>query len=80
MAHSTPEPGLRRKLIAFDAETYMALELLRRDRMTTLQELAEEAFTDLLRKHGRPASFKQALQASAGERKRGVKRAKGEAG
>ena len=53
-----------RKLIEFDAATWHALRLLAGDRMTSLQELAEEAFGDLLKKHGRPVTLKQALQES----------------
>ncbi len=37
-----------RKRIEFDAETYQALGLLARDSMKSLQELADEAFRDLL--------------------------------
>ena len=44
-----------RKLIEFDAETWHALRQLCGDSMKSLQELAEEAFADLLKKHGRPA-------------------------
>ncbi len=55
----------RRKLIAFDAETWEAIDLLARDRMMTVQEVAEEAFRDLLRKHGRPLDLKDALRKSA---------------
>lgn len=54
----------RRKLIAFDDETWAALDLLARDRMSSVQELADEAFRDLLRKHGRPTDLKAALKAS----------------
>jgi hypothetical protein len=37
--------------------------------MKSLQELAEEAFADLLKKHGRPVTLKQALkESSAGSR------------
>lgn len=79
MPHSMDDPGTRRKLIAFDAETWMALELLGRDRMATLQELADEAFRDLLGKYRRPATLNQALRASAGDRERTGKRAKGKA-
>ena len=57
-------PGKR---VQFDDETWAALDLLARDRMTTFQELAEEAFADLLRKHGRPTDLKSALRKSAGE-------------
>jgi hypothetical protein len=35
--------------------------------MMDFQELADEAFRDLLRKHGRPASLKAALRQSLGE-------------
>jgi hypothetical protein len=53
-----------RKLIEFDTATLQALELLSRDSMKDLQELADEAFRDLLRKHGRPTSLKEALRQS----------------
>ena len=55
----------RRKLIGFDAETWHALQMLGRDNFKSLQELAEEAFADLLEKHDRPVSLKQALLQSA---------------
>jgi len=54
----------RRKLIEFDAETWHALYLLSRDSMKSVQELADEAFADLLKKHHRPATLKQALKES----------------
>jgi hypothetical protein len=54
----------RRKLVEFDDETWHALHLLSRDSMKSLQELAEEAFADLLKKHGRPVALKQALKES----------------
>ena len=56
---------LTRKLIAFDAETWSALDLYARDSMKTIQELADEAFRDLLAKHGRPTDLKTALKRSA---------------
>jgi hypothetical protein len=59
------DPVSRRKLIQFDAETWHALNLLSKDSMKSLQELADQAFSDLLRKHGRPSSLKEALRASA---------------
>jgi hypothetical protein len=55
----------RRKLIGFDAETWHALQLLSRDSLKSFQELADEAFADLLTKHGRPVTLKQALRQSA---------------
>ena len=54
-----------RKLIGFDPETLQALELLSRDSGKDLQALAEEAFVDLLAKHHRPTTFKDALKQSA---------------
>ena len=57
-------PGKR---VQFDAETWQALDLLARDRMQDFQELADEAFRDLLRKHGRPTDLKSALRQSAGD-------------
>jgi hypothetical protein len=56
-------PGKR---VQFDDETWAALDLLAKDQMKSFAELADEAFRDLLRKHGRPASLKEALRRSAG--------------
>ena len=56
-------PGKR---VNIDDETWMALDLLARDRMATFQELADEALADLLKKHGRPVDLKAALRKSAG--------------
>jgi hypothetical protein len=56
---------VRRKLVEFDAQTWQALDLLARDSMKTLQELADEAFRDLLRKYERPTDLKTALRQSA---------------
>ena len=53
-----------RKIIEFDDETFTALKLLAGDRMSNLQELADEAFADLLKKHGRPVGLKDALRQS----------------
>jgi hypothetical protein len=54
-----------RKLIGFDEDTADKLTQLGRDRMATLQELADEAFADLLKKHGVPIDLKDALRKSA---------------
>jgi hypothetical protein len=54
-------PGKR---VQFDNETWGALDLLARDRMSTFQELAEEAFRDLLKKYGRPTDLRTALRES----------------
>jgi hypothetical protein len=54
-----------RKLIDFDDDTFDKLKQLGRDRMATLQELADEAFADLFKKHGIPVDLKDALRKSA---------------
>ena len=56
-------PGKR---VQFDDETWLALDMLARDRMMDFQELADEAFRDLLKKHNRPTDLKSALRQSAG--------------
>ena len=43
------------------------LDLLAKDRMQDFRELADDAFADLLRKHGRPVDLKTALRQSVGE-------------
>jgi hypothetical protein len=62
--HAPASDGSKRKLIEFDAETWHALNLLSRDSLKSLQELADEAFADLLKKHHRPVTLKQALRES----------------
>jgi hypothetical protein len=52
-------------LIAFDDDTFDKLTQLGRDRMATIQELADEAFADVLKKHGIPVDLKDALRKSA---------------
>ncbi|WP_257166669.1 hypothetical protein [Bradyrhizobium sp. SRS-191] len=61
------EDGQVRKLIAFDQDTFDKLKQLGRDQMLGLQDLADEAFMDLLEKHGVPADLKDALRRSAAE-------------
>src|SRR5262249_35606983 len=58
-------PGKR---VQFDQETWNALDLLARDRMRDFQELADEAFADLLHKHDGPVDLKTALRQSVGEK------------
>lgn len=54
-----------RKLIEFDDDTFAKLKQLARDRMGTFQELADEAFADLMKKHGIPIDLRDALKKSA---------------
>lgn len=56
-------PGKR---VEIDDETWPVLKLLGQDRMMTFQELADEAFADVLKKHGRPVDLRAALRKSAG--------------
>jgi hypothetical protein len=65
-------PGKR---IQFDNETLSQLNTLASDSMKSFQELADEAFRDLLKKHGIPATLKEALRRSAaGPRKKAAKK------
>ncbi len=52
------------KRVAFDLATWTALDLYSRDSMQSFHELADEAFADLLAKHGRPTDLKDALRRS----------------
>ncbi|MGB3042213.1 MAG: hypothetical protein WBF99_08495 [Xanthobacteraceae bacterium] len=52
------------KIVSFDDDTLFRLNELGRNRMATFQELADEAFTDLLKKHGVPMDLKDALKKS----------------
>jgi hypothetical protein len=54
------------KRVQFDDATWRQIDLLGRDQMKDFQELADEAFQDLLKKHGRPVDLKDALRRSAG--------------
>jgi hypothetical protein len=56
-------PGKR---VHIDDETWHVFDLLAKDKMATFQELADEAFADLLKKHDRPVVLKDALLKSAG--------------
>jgi hypothetical protein len=56
-------PGKR---IQIDEQTWQQLNLLGHDQMKEFQELADEAFRDLLKKYGRPVDLKDALRRSAG--------------
>jgi len=60
---SGDEPVGRR--IRLDRRVWTALEMLARDRDNTPAELVEEAVGDVLRKHGRSADLREALELSA---------------
>jgi hypothetical protein len=56
-------PGKR---VQFDDETWQAIDAVAHQRGKTFQELADEAFKDLLKKHRQPVGFKAALKESVG--------------
>jgi len=52
------------KIIKMEDSRVRALESLARDQMKTFQEVADEAFAALLKKHGVPIDLKDALRRS----------------
>ena len=64
-------PGRR---VQFDDETLEAVEALASRTVKSFQQLTDEAFTDLLKKHKQPVGFKAALEASVPPKSK-VKRA-----
>jgi hypothetical protein len=54
------------KRVQFDDETWAAINLLRQERRRSFQQLADEAFRDLLEKHHRPTDLETQLRESAG--------------
>ena len=52
------------KIVRFDDETFALINLLRRERRRTFQQLADEAFGDLLEKHRHPLKLKDQLRGS----------------
>ena len=52
-------PGKR---VQFDDETWEAIEAVMRDSGGSFQQLTDEAFVDLLKKHKQPVGLKAALQ------------------
>lgn len=55
------------KRVQFDDETWNAINLLRQERRRSFKQLADEAFRDLLEKHGKPVSLKEQLRESVGK-------------
>ncbi len=54
-------PGKR---VQFDDETWQAIDAVARGKGKTFQQLADEAFKDLLKKHRQPVGLKAALKES----------------
>ncbi len=72
-------PETKGKRVEFDQETWQALDVLARERMMTFQELADEAFRDVLRKHNRPYDTLDAFRKSAKAAARPAKESKASA-
>ncbi len=56
-------PGKR---VQFDDDTWAAIEAVARGRAKSFQQLADEAFKDLLKKYRQPVGLKAALKESVG--------------
>jgi hypothetical protein len=54
-------PGKR---VQFDEGTWAAIDRLAQDTVGDFQELADQAFRDLLAKHGRPLGLRDQLRGS----------------
>ena len=72
------------KRVQFDDETWAVVNLLRQERRRSFQQLADEAFVDLLAKHDHPVDIKNQLRVSLGKeavkRPRAAKKTAGNAG
>lgn len=55
------------KRVQFDDETWAVVNLLRQERRRSFQQLADEAFADLLSKHGHAVDVKNQLRLSLGK-------------
>jgi hypothetical protein len=62
------ERAMPGKRVQIDDETWAALEAVASERRKSFQEIADEAFEDLLKKHRQPVGFKAALKESVGEK------------
>ena len=58
---ATDPSSIRHKRIAFDAAVWQVLHRLSLDFAKPVEQLADEAFRDLLKKHRRPVTLSEAL-------------------
>ena len=58
------------KRIQFDDETWEAIQAVMRDGGMSFQDLADEAFADMLKKHKQPVGLKASLRESVRPRKK----------
>jgi len=66
-------PGKR---VQFNDEAWEAIMAVARQRGRTFQQLADEAFKDLLKKYGQPVGLMAALEESVSERKKRARKKK----
>jgi len=59
---------MKGKRVQIDDETFAAIEAVAHAEGKSFQELADEAFKDLLKKHHQPVGFKAALKESLGRK------------
>ena len=64
------------KRVQFDDETWSEIALLRQECHWSFQQLADEAFRDLLDKHQHPVGLKDQLRGSLGKAPARVRKAK----
>jgi hypothetical protein len=57
-------PAMVGKRVEFDDETWAVINLLRQERRRSFQQLANEAFADLLEKYHKPVDLKSQLRES----------------
>jgi hypothetical protein len=62
------EDAMPGKRVQFDDETWATIDALARERGVSFQDLTDEAFADLLKKHRRPVGLKAALKESVAAR------------
>jgi hypothetical protein len=62
------------KRVEFDDETWAVINLLRQERRRSFQQLANEAFADLLEKYHKPVDLKSQLRESLKEESKGSKK------
>jgi hypothetical protein len=58
---------MKGKRVQFDDEIWAAIDAVAQQQGVKFQDLADEAFKDLLKKHHQPVGFKATLKESVGE-------------
>jgi hypothetical protein len=61
---------MKGKRVQFDDEIWAAIEAVAHAEGKSFQQLADEAFKDLLKKHRQPVGFKASLKESLGDKEK----------